>query len=74
MKRKQRRKIQKSEEGIVLLFDDNKGEGVVRLRDGSRIKIHYKDIMQDSIFFLFVGEKVKVYFDEEGRVIKVDSL
>lgn len=74
MKRKQRRKIQRSEEGVVLLFDDNRGEGVVRLRDGSRIKIHYKDIKRDSIFFLFVGEKVKVYFDEEGRVIKVDSL
>ncbi len=73
-KRAQRRKITKSEEGVVLLFDDNKGEGVIRLKDGSRIKVHYRDIMRDSIFFLFEGEKVRVHFDDEGRVIKVDTL
>ncbi len=73
-KRRTERKKERSEEGVVLLFDDNKGEGIIRLKDGSRIKVHYKDIMRDSIFFLFEGEKVKVYFDEKGRVVKVDTL
>ena len=73
-RKKSKEKKERSEEGIVLLFDDNKGEGIIRLKDGSRIKVHYKDIMRDSIFFLFEGEKVKVYFDEKGRVVKVDTL
>ncbi len=64
----------RSEEGIVLLFDDNKGEGIIKLKSGSRIKVHYKDIMRDSIFFLFEGERVKVQFDEKGRVLKIDTL
>jgi len=64
----------RSEEGTVLLFDDNKGEGIIRLKNGSRIKVRYRDIVRDSIFFLFEGEKVRVYFDENGRVIKVDTL
>ncbi len=72
-KRLQRRKITKSEEGIVLIFDDNKGEGIIRLKNGSRIKVHYKDLMRDSIFFLFEGEKVLVHFDENGRVVEIDT-
>ena len=73
-RKRQESQKERSEEGIVLLFDDNKGEGIIRLKDGSRIKVHYRDVMRDSIFFLFEGEKVRVYFDERGRVIKVDTL
>lgn len=67
-------KEKRSEEGIVLLFDDNKGEGIIKLSNGSRIKVRYKDVERDSIFFLFEGDRVVVYFDEKGRVIKVDTL
>ncbi|GEM_PF-4253824 len=75
MKRAEKENRKKrSEEGTVLLFDDNKGEGIIRLKNGSRIKVRYRDIVRDSIFFLFEGEKVRVYFDENGRVIKVDTL
>ncbi len=75
MKRAEKENRRKrSEEGTVLLFDDNKGEGIIRLKNGSRIKVRYRDIVRDSIFFLFEGEKVRVYFDENGRVIKVDTL
>ncbi len=67
-------KTRRSNEGIVILFDDNRGEGVIRLNNGQRVKVSYKDIKKESMFFLSEGEKVKVFFDEDGKVIKVDKV
>lgn len=46
------------EEGIVLQFDENLGIGILRLRNGQRIRFTHRQIVGEGFKILFEGERV----------------
>ena len=48
-----------SQEGIVLHFDENLGIGILRLRDGQRVRFTHRQIVGQGFKILFEGERVR---------------
>ena len=74
--KKKRKKLKrnsesKSKEGIVVFFNENLGIGLIKLKDGEKLKVSYRMIEGEGLKMLFEGEKVIV--DENGMVKRIEN-
>jgi len=58
------------ERGKVLYFDENRGRGKIRLKDGRDVSFSYKEVEEEGFVILFEGEEVEVEVVEEGHRVK----
>ncbi len=52
----------------VLTFDENRGWGTVRLKDGRILRFTHKDVKDEGFVILFEGEWVEVELEENNRI------